>query len=47
MGCGQAVGLIREIKSVAEIIKDVTEQAAEIAGKLGSIFQERKKGPRV
>lgn len=46
MGCGQAVGLIREIKSAAEIIREVTDQAGEIAGRLGSIFREMKNTSR-
>jgi len=38
IACGQVVGRIHEIKSCAEIIQDIVQEAQSIAGRLGDLF---------
>jgi len=38
IACGQVVGRIHEIKSCAEIIQDIVQEAQSIAGRLGGLF---------
>jgi nitronate monooxygenase len=40
IACGQVVGRIHEIKSCAEIIQDIVQEAQSITGRLGGLFQQ-------
>ncbi len=44
IACGQCVGLIREIKSVKEVIEEITQGAKAILQRLNSMVKERGQG---